>query len=323
MVPQGSARGALRWRQQRREGGWRFQKHRPLFFLIARGPILEKVRSYRAAGESCGDRCPHFDTTAWRRDYGTCSAKATVGVIDTAVDLTHPALNSARIEIKVTRSSDRPASDPEHGTGVVSLLAGNDDATVLGLARSARILAVDAFHRNGTGNNADVFDLIASLDWLSEQGAETINLSMSGPDNELLSKAIEKSISRGIALIAAAGVPDSGAGFPGRYPGVVAVSAIDNRMRPSRLSARGGHIAFAAPGTGLVVAAARGRLLQVDGTSFATPFVAAAYAMARSQGKTTDEVTSLLASSAKDLGAPGRDPIFGWGVVQFVKLSGC
>lgn len=283
------------------------------------------LRSFRAAGETCGDKCPHFEITSWSRDWGACSAAATVGVIDTAVDLTHPALSSARIEIKVTRSSDRPASDAEHGTGVVSLLAGGDDASVLGLARSARILAVDAFHRNGTGNIADVFDLIASLDWLTEQGAQTVNLSLSGPDNGLFSKVVEKSLARGITLIAAAGLPDSRAeqGYPGRYAGVVAVSAVDSRMRPSRLSARGSHILFAAPGSGLVVASARGGLRQVDGTSFATPFVTAAYAVARSQGKTTDEVTSLLASSARDLGAPGRDPIFGWGVVQFAKLPRC
>jgi hypothetical protein len=104
---------------------------------------------------------------------------------------------------------------------------------------------------------------------------------------------------------------------------VIAVASVDSRLRPSRLSARGAHIQFSAPGTGLIVAAANGRVRRVDGTSYATPFVTTAYAVARAQGRSTKETTELLARSAKDLGLPGRDAVYGWGVVQFKELPGC
>jgi subtilisin family serine protease len=62
---------------------------------------------------------------------------------------------------------------------------------------------------------------------------------------------------------------------------------------------------------------------RVEGTSFAAPFVSAAYAIALARGQSASELTGLLVRSAKDLGAPGRDPVYGWGLVQFTALPGC
>lgn len=80
------------------------------------------------------------------------------------------------------------------------------------------------------------------------------------------------------------------------------------------------NVAFAAPGAGLTVAYGKDGLRNVDGTSFASPFVAAAYAM--STGEST-EVTRLLADGAQDLGALGRDPVYGWGLLQYSAVPGC
>src|SRR5690606_20144884 len=111
-------------------------------------------------------------------------------------------------------------------------------------------------------------------------GAGVINLSFSGPPNPVMAEAIARVTARGVSIVAAAGRPDGGAsGYPARYENVVAVSAVDTRLRPSRLSVRGAHIAFAAPGVGLIVAAPRGGHRRVDGTSFAAPFVSAALAL--------------------------------------------
>lgn len=104
---------------------------------------------------------------------------------------------------------------------------------------------------------------------------------------------------------------------------MIAVAAVDGRLRPSRLSTRGAHIQFAAPGVGLVVAANGGKLRQVDGTSFAAPFLTSAYAIALGGRKGPAEATQLLSVSAKDLGAPGRDGVYGWGVIQYSGLPRC
>ncbi|MBN9280293.1 MAG: S8 family serine peptidase, partial [Hyphomicrobium sp.] len=95
------------------------------------------------------------------------------------------------------------------------------------------------------------------------------------------------------------------------------------RLRPSRLSSRGAHISFAAPGVGLVVAAPRSSHRRVDGTSFAAPFVTAALAMSLGGKGSGAEAVGRLRAQAKDLGAPGHDPIFGWGLIQFETPKGC
>jgi hypothetical protein len=294
---------------------------------VARNDLYSRtlVSVYRPRGASCGTRCEHFATTAWTEAVGRCSTSTIVGVIDTGVDLTHASLRHAKIEVRATRSPDRQPSEVDHGTGVVSLLAGDDTGSVIGLVRGARILAADAFHRTASGSSADAFDLMVSLDWLILEGAQVVNLSLSGPDNPLLKAAVAQAISNGVTLVAAAGLPDAGKtqGYPARYDGVIAVSAVDPRLRPSRLSARGAHITFAAPGVGLVVASSARTLQRVDGTSFATPFVTAAYALARADGRDTGKATEFLAGTAKDLGAPGRDPVYGFGIVQFTDLPQC
>lgn len=281
---------------------------------------------YRSAGNNCGRRCETFDVTQWTRQASRCSAGTKIGVVDTGVDITHPSLADARVTIMTARSADLPESDMDHGTAVVSLLVGQPGTGVEGLVPGAHVFAADAFHGLGSNAGADVFDLIFALDWLADEGVSVVNLSLSGPDNPLLRDAVRRLQERGIVVVAASGQPGRGAepiGYPGKYTEVITVSAIDSRLRPSRLAMRGDHIAFTAPGVGLTVAHSGGRLGKVDGTSFAAPFLTAAYAMASPRFERPSDITERLAESAKDLGAPGRDPVYGWGLVQFSKLPGC
>jgi hypothetical protein len=279
---------------------------------------------YRAAGQLCGERCEAFALTSWLPSLMRCNVAPTIGVIDTRVDATHQSLVGAKLTTKSMRRTDRNPSESAHGTGVVSLLVGQPGTGVVGIVPAARVLAVDAFHRAPHGDSADTFDLIASLDWLAEGGAQIINMSLSGPANPALEKAIDATLTRGIAIVAAAGRPEGrGTGYPARYAGVLAVSAVDMLLRPSRLSTRGSHVAFTAPGVGLTVAGARGDLTRVDGTSFAAPFLTAALALQMGRGRSPADAAQSVTTTAKDLGAPGRDPVFGWGLVQYANVPDC
>jgi hypothetical protein len=287
---------------------------------FARNDKFSKTRMrFSLAGTGCGRNCETFRLTAWSAAAETCPVSPILGVIDTAVDMTHDSLKGANVTLRTLRSSDRTPSRADHGTAVVSLLAGNPTSPVAGVLPRGRIVAADAFHQDGRQEKADVFDLVAALDWLNAERAQVINLSFSGPDNPALKTAITQMRQRGVIIVAAAGQPDSGAnaGFPARYDGVVAVSAIDMRLRPSPLAARGKHIAFSAPGVGVNVAAPGNKTRLVDGTSFATPFVAAAYAMGLDPARRSEDIERILSTSARDLGAPGRDPIYGWGLIQY------
>jgi hypothetical protein len=93
---------------------------------------------------------------------------------------------------------------------------------------------------------------------------------------------------------------------------------VDSDLDTYRQAARGPHVAFAAPGVNLWTAASisGGRLR--SGTSYAAPFVTAALAVEqlRRPGKPVEEAVAELSRCALDLGEPGRDPIFGNGVIS-------
>lgn len=289
--------------------------------LFLRSP----VGMYRPQGEPCGETCKPFALTSWTPEFLTCTLPTPIGVVDTGVDLSHPALAGAEIQLETVRRADRRPSDRTHGTGVVSLLVGQPGSRVVGIAPRAKVIAVDVFHRAGSTDATDAFDLIAALDVLAAHGASVINMSLSGPENLLLQRAVARLADRGTTIVAAAGTPSgAGSGYPARYDGVFAVAAVDQSLKASRLSARGDHIALSAPGIGIPVAALGGSSRLASGTSFAAPFVSAAVAITKAQAGGDRHVTiETLRGLAKDLGAPGRDPIFGWGLVQFPPMGGC
>jgi len=97
------------------------------------------------------------------------------------------------------------------------------------------------------------------------------------------------------------------------------VTGVDRHARVFAQAVRGPHIAFAAPGVGLPVLLAADRPPVTRwGTSYAVPFVAAALALARAAGLDAADAAARLAAAARDLGPPGRDPIYGWGLVRAV-----
>ncbi|PWS38189.1 hypothetical protein DFH01_02495 [Falsiroseomonas bella] len=235
-----------------------------------------------------------------------------VGMIDTAIAAEHPALAGSRIERLTRRGSGRAPSDAAHGTAVAALLG-----AALG---DVPIVAVDAFHRRPDGDAADAFDIAGALALLVARGVAVVNLSFAGPDNAVLALATERAAAQGLLLAAAAGNDgqQSPPRYPAAYPWVVAVTAVDRARRPFVRAVRGPHLAFAAPGVGL---AAPGRAgVRLSGTSYAVPFVSAAFAWAMA-GQDRDAALQLLAAGAEDLGSPGRDRIFGWGLIR--PAQGC
>lgn len=280
---------------------------------------------FQSAENPCGRACEALAVTQWEPQYGRCAAGGRIGVIDTAVDETHPALRRSRVQILSTRSDDRAPSSAEHGTGIVSLLVGELGGDFTALVPGANVVAIDAFHSSTNGDAADTFDLLAALDVLGSREIDVINMSFSGPENRFLRAAIERVRMKGAVLVAAAGGENDApnTGFPARYPDVVAVSSIDENLAPVRGSVHGQHIAYAAPGWGISVAMPESRFALADGSSFAASFVTAAYAMAMRLVNDRDQATRLITSGVRDLGNVGRDETFGWGLVQYPAIPPC
>ena len=121
-------------------------------------------------------------------------------------------------------------------------------------------------------------------------------------------------------MIAAAGNlgPGGPRAYPAGYGDVIAVTPVDSRRRVFRRANQGTYIDLAAPGVRIWTAAAGGAGDYVTGTSFAAPFVTAAAAalLAETPGASPAWVRRRLIEHAVDLGQPGLDIRFGWGLVQ-------
>ncbi|WP_019953371.1 S8 family serine peptidase [Yoonia vestfoldensis] len=259
-----------------------------------------------------------------------------IGMIDTGVNTAHPALQGRRLKVYQVDLGDREAAGRVHGTAIAAMLVGSVTGRVPGLLPDAELIAVEAFHARGSGEQADAFSVANAVDLLISQGVDVINMSFSGPENAVLKRVVERAAELDIGLVAAAGNggPGSAPAYPAAWQEVIAVTAVDARERIYRQANQGPYVALAAPGVDIWTAASisGGRLR--SGTSYATPFVTAALAVERMRmpEKQLRDVTATLFACAKDLGEAGYDPVYGHGLVsspetcndetQFFSVSG-
>jgi subtilisin family serine protease len=146
-----------------------------------------------------------------------------------------------------------------------------------------------------------------------------VNISLVGPANRTLELVVRRAAARGVLLVAAVGNDGPAAAplYPAAYPEVVAVTAVDARGQVLPEACRGPHVAFAAPGSDMAAAGiVNGLYATPRGTSFAAPLVAGLLASTVHAPDTTAALAvTALARDAVDAGAPGRDVVYGHGLV--------
>lgn len=246
----------------------------------------------------------------WKAGSG-CGRGLRMGLLDTQADPTLTAVGE-RLHQKSLLSRGVTPADTGHGTGLAYLLAGSESL----LPQSELYLA--GVFRSRDGNSETTSELIIrGLDWLVKQRVSVINLSLGGSRNLVLELVLQRLVAQGIGLVAAAGNsgPDGPPVYPAAQPGVVAVSALDSDQRPYANGNRGDYIDLAAPGVELALPAPGSRVYR-SGSSYATPFVSAALALQMAAGNGPGKALEDLAARAEDLGDPGRDPVFGWGLLR-------
>jgi hypothetical protein len=246
-----------------------------------------------------------------------CRADIVIGIIDTAVDSGDPGLAGVPIS---ARDFTRPgagatpsgAASKDHGTVTAQIIAGGARLTGVRL-QAAAVVADHPMARDAAG----VDSIVRAIAWLQSSGVRLVNVSLAGPYNKILDRALHSAVAKGMTIVAAAG--NSGASSPPRYPaafeGVIAVTAIDVERKVYDRAVQGEQIDFAAPGVDVFVSVG-GEGRYVTGTSIAAPFVAARIAADPriARAKSSADVTRALAKSATDLGAPGRDAVYGYGL---------
>lgn len=228
-----------------------------------------------------------------------------VGLLDTGVDARHTTFSGVRVEQRAFAGSTRPSV---HGTATAALL---------GAGKGGQILVADVYGDGKAGGSASA--IVSALGWMAASRAPVVNISLVGPPNAALAAAVQAMIARGCLLVAAVGNDGPAAPplYPASYPGVVAVAGVDARKRLLPESGRALHLDFVAPGAGLRAAKPGGGTTSVRGASFAAPIVAGRLArlLPAPDPAVATRAVERLAASAQDLGAPGRDAVFGRGFV--------
>jgi serine protease len=257
---------------------------------------------------------------AWELGTG---AGVTVGVLDTGVNAEHPNLAGAVLPGRSFPDLGQGVRDFRgHGTTVAMLIAGRGlDGATKGAAPGSRILPVTTSGTSETVSEA--------LHWLVDQGAGVINLSVgrSRPSERsaaVLDEALDYAARHDVVVVAAAGNSgtDTGVTTPANRPGVVAVSAVDEtgRFRPD-VSVSGPEVALAAPGVAIVTAGEAkvdGNELSPNGTSYSSALVSGVIALARAEypDESATETVQRVLTTARPAGPEGRDPEYGYGVVD-------
>lgn len=223
-----------------------------------------------------------------------------------------------------------------HGTHVAGTIAQstNNGRGVAGVAFGATLMPVKVLNARGQGG----FDALArGVIFAADQGARVINLSLSGrKSSQLLQDAIQYAADKGALIVAAAGNSGGAVEYPAAYGPVIAVGAVDYQLQRARYSNFGHQLDLVAPGGDTHIDAngdglpdgilqetfqgdpTRFALYNMEGTSMAAPHVAgvAALLFAFNPTATAAQVRQVLEMTARDLGAPGFDENYGYGLVQ-------
>lgn len=245
--------------------------------------------------------------------HATGEGALRVGLIDSGVARDHEVF--AGLVIHQHGCADQPVP-AEHGTAVASLLVGRA-AALHGAAPGATLFAADVFCGQPGGGAVDA--VAEAFEWLLQQRVAVINVSLVGPPNRVLESVVRTALARGHLIVAAVGNDGPAAPplYPAAWPGVVGVTAVDAHQRVLVEAERGPQVKFAAPGADLAAAALPRGYALVRGTSFAAPIVAGLLARELPQPDTAaaQAAVTALAQRALDLGSPGLDPVYGYGLV--------
>ena len=239
-------------------------------------------------------------------------AGARVGMIDSGVDSTHPALALSRVQQSGCGGHVLPAA---HGTAVASLIAGSAE-NFRGALPGAPLIAVDVYCAEVTGGSTD--RVVLAFATLTRAGVAVINVSLVGPRNAALARVVAAVQERGVLVVAAVGNDGPAAPplYPAALPGVIAVTGVDAHDHVLPEAGRGSHVVFAAPGAELRAADLQHGYATVRGTSYAAPIVAGLLAgLLGPEPDGTPHALQSLILTARDLGPRGRDAIYGYGVV--------
>lgn len=284
-------------------------------------------------------------TKAWEVSKG---AGVKVAIIDSGIDAQHPDLKGAVSGGYDASGSGRPDGQksvgvkPEHGTLVATMLAGRGQQPaspgptpgpaglppdgIVGVAPEAQLLSVSTWlgSTNPSGKS-DQDQIPEAVRWAVDNGAKVINISLGSTTPQWPQSwdaAFLYAEQKDVVIVAAAGNRVGGniqVGAPATIPGVLTVAGLDRKGVASvDASSQGISIGVAAPAENLLGGLPGGGYAEWAGTSGSAPIVSGVAALIRSKwpAMSAEQVINRIVSTAKDAGAPGKDPLYGFGILN-------
>lgn len=248
----------------------------------------------------------------------------TVAVIDSGVadhpDLKGNILNG--VDAIAGGPGNGRGDDDGHGTAMAGLIAahghgaGNKDGA-LGIAPKAKILPI----RDAIGKVQGLDKPVAAgIRWAIQHGAKIINISQDVGDIETL-RAVNEAQRAGVLIFGAAGntdQSDTAVSPPGGFPWAVAVAGVDQHGNHAPTSVKGPEVELSAPSVKIVSTGLKNEWRSGTGTSDATAIASGVAALVWSKfpNLSAAEVLHRMEATAVDKGEPGRDPVYGFGVID-------
>jgi len=238
-----------------------------------------------------------------------------VAVLDTGIDNEH--LDLTNIVLEKDFTGEGTDDENGHGTHVASIIAGSGKSSAglyRGVANGSKLFDIKVLNKNGSGY---LSDMIAGLEYATNQGAKVINLSL-GTETpcigvDIPSLAVNSVSDRGIAVVAAAGNLGPASGTitsPGCAQKAITVGAVDKLDNMASFSSRGptsdgrAKPDVVAPGVLITAARTGGGYKPMSGTSMATPHISgvAALVLEENKGLTSRQIKQIIIDGADDLG---------------------
>jgi thermitase len=257
-----------------------------------------------------------------------------VGIVDTGISNVHPDLAGKVAACGTSYQAGLVPviegvceDDNGHGTHVAGTIAANTNngQGVAGVAFGSQLVICKALATAaGTGLTSDIANC---LNWTAEQGVRVINMSLGGGANETLKRAVANAWDggNGALLVAAAGNDGDGTlNYPAAYPEAVSVAATDDDDRRASFSNANSDVEVAAPGDAITSTFIGTTYFDLSGTSMASPHAAGVAAVIAQLDPAASAATlrSRLTAAVDDIGAAGRDQVFGFGRVNLCKAAG-
>lgn len=258
---------------------------------------------------------------AWNVTKG--SADVTIAIVDSGINPNHPEFAGHLVPgYDFINNDDDPTDDHGHGTHVAGIAAAelNGIGTV-GVCPQCSLMPVKVLNQRNGGTWGSVSKGIL---FAVDNGADVINLSLGATiTSTTLISSVQYALNNDVVVVAAAGNMASNTPFyPAAVPGVIGVSGTDSHDQYWQISNYGDYIDVSAPAVNIYSSyydlVNTSGYAYMSGTSMASPFVSGLAALIRSRRPelTVEEVTNLIAETAKDLGDPGRDSLYGSGRVD-------